>query len=314
MKRLLNKQLLSCVFVLLAVYPTQTLKAQTDMDAIMMAKHVFCGGLMYTGSTWTNYWEGDFKRSNKNLGMVTTSGIGIMGAYGISKKLNILAGIPYIKTKGSVSNMRGDKGLQDVSLWLKWKPVKTKVANGTFSLFALGGYSFPATNYQADYLPFSIGLRSCNLSGRLMLDYEKNKWFATASGTYIHRNNITIDRVSYYTTELHQTNRVFMPNVLQLNVRAGYRSKRLILEAVGSQWRTLGGFDISKNNMPFPSNKMIATTAGINFKYELKSVKGLSFTGGSNYTLSGRNVGQSTNVNGGIFYIIDFNRHNRKAL
>ena len=118
MRKLLKKQLPSCVIIFLAFYPTTVINAQTDIDAITMAKKVFCGGLMYGHSNWTNYWEGSNKRDNRNIGTVTTSGLSIMGAYGISKKLNILAGIPYIKTKGSLSNMQGAEGVQDISLWL----------------------------------------------------------------------------------------------------------------------------------------------------------------------------------------------------
>jgi hypothetical protein len=65
---------------------------------------------------------------------------------------------------------------------------------------------------------------------------------------------------------------------------------------------TPGGFDIRKNDMPFPSNKMNATMVGAHFKYELNSPKGLLITGGGNYTVAGRNVGQSTAFDFGVFY------------
>ena len=67
---------------------------------------------------------------------------------------------------------------------------------------------------------------------------------------------------------------------LSANFRAGYRSKYWIAEAVVDNMNTLGGFDIRKNDMPFPSNKMNATRVGANFKHTLKAVKGLEITGG----------------------------------
>jgi hypothetical protein len=70
----------------------------------------------------------------------------------------------------------------------------------------------------------------------------------------------------------------------------------------------LGGFDITKNNMPFPSNKMNMTTIGINLKYEIAAVNGLSLIGGGNYVVKGRNVGQSKSFYGGVFYILDFSK------
>ena len=119
-----------------------------------------------------------------------------------------------------------------------------------------------------------------------MVDYQIGKFFATASGTYTYRNDITIDRTSYYTTQEVLSNKVDMPDVASFNIRAGYRSDRLIAEAVFAKMQTLGGFDIRKNDMPFPSNKMIATTAGVNGKYNLPWVAGLSLIGGGEYPRS----------------------------
>jgi hypothetical protein len=107
----------------------------------------------------------------------------------------------------------------------------------------------------------------------------------------MRRNNITIDRAAYYTTEMHYSNEVAMPDAAQFGLRAGYRSARLIAEALLYNFNTLGGFDISKNNMPFPSNKMNSTTAGLNLKYEFKKLKGLSLIGGGNYTIAGPQCG-----------------------
>jgi hypothetical protein len=96
-----------------------------------------------------------------------------------------------------------------------------------------------------------------------------------------------------------------MPNAASGNVRAGYRSKYWIAEVIFDKMNTLGGFDIRKNDMPFPSNKMNATRVGANFKHTLKRVPGLELTGGMMYTVAGRNVGQSTTINGGIFYLMN---------
>ena len=287
--------------------------AQTDADAIMMTKNNFCTGFMYSGSHWTDYWEGTLKRTNDNLGVVSTQMTGIMGNYGVSDKLNVLFGIPYVQTKASAGTLHGQKGVQDLSLWVKWMPVEKKVGKGILSLNGIGGVSLPVTNYIADFLPLSIGLHSKNISFRGMADYQVGKWFATVSGTYVVRSNITIDRTAYYTTSLHLTNEVEMPDVSSYSARIGYRSNRLIAEAIYNRMFTLGGFDITRNNMPFPSNKMNATTYGFNIKYTLKKIDGLSLIGGGNITPYGRNVGQSTSLNGGIFYIIDFSSKKKKS-
>src|SRR6476659_6498560 len=118
-------------------------KAQTDLDAIMMNKKNLCIGPMYGYSSWKNYWEGTFKRDNENLGKVSTQMFSVMGTYGITKKLNVIVNLPYIKTKASAGTLHGMDGMQDISLWIKWKAYSTDLGKGKFSLFGLGGGSFP---------------------------------------------------------------------------------------------------------------------------------------------------------------------------
>lgn len=282
--------------------------AQTDIDAIMMEKNAFCVGPMYSYSSWKNYWEGTLKRDNQNLGKVSTQMYSVMGNYGITRKLNALFSVPYVKTKASAGTLRGMDGIQDLSLFLKWRPIQKKLGDGKLSLFGIAGVSFPLTNYVVDFLPMSIGLRSKTASARVMADYQRGNLFATGSATYVLRDNIEIDRDAYYTTEMHYTNEVEMPDGANFNFRAGFRNHRLIAEAVINNWTTLGGFDITRNNMPFPSNKMNATQAGVNIKYVFPFLPQLSIVTGGMHTIAGRNVGQSTAVYGSFFYVFDFSR------
>ena len=310
MKKIITTRIIILLSLTFAFYSSF---AQTDIDAIMMNKKQFCAGLMYGSSSWKNYWEGTNKRDNANLGTVSTKEFMIQGNYGIRNNLNFLFSLPYIKTKATAGSLHSMKGLQDLSLFLKYMPIKKEIGSGTFSVFTIGGLSFPTTDYVADYLPLSIGMRSTNLSFRGMLDYQISNWFATISGTYVHRSNVKIDRTSYYTTEMHYTNEVRMPNATSFNIRTGFRSNKLIAEAVLNKWITQGGFDISKNNMPFLSNTMNNTAIGFNGKYTVKKDGNLALTGGLNHTVSGRNVGQTTRFNFGAFYVIDFNKKHKAA-
>jgi hypothetical protein len=200
------------------------------------------------------------------------------------------------------------KGLQDLSLFAKWMPYSNSIGKGKLSLIGVGGLSTPLGNYSPDFLPLSIGLKSKTVLVRAIADYALGKFFVTASGTYMRRNNITIDRNSYYTTEMHLTDEVKMPDASSYNFRTGYRTKVLLAEAIINKMTTLGGFDISRNNMPFPSNRMNATTAGFRIKYEPKNFSRLSLLVNGEHTIAGRNVGQTTSVGGSIFYILNFNR------
>ena len=287
------------------------MSAQTEIDGIMMSKNNFCVGSIYQYSSWNQYWEGSFKRENLNLGTVSTQSLGIMGNYGISDKLNILFNLPYVETKASAGTMEGQKGLQDLSLTVKYMPLEKTTGNATYSLYALGSFSTPVSNYSADYLPLSIGLQSKTAALRLMGDFQLGNFFSTLSGAYVKRANINIDRNAYLTNEIHYTNEVNMPDGISVNFRAGYRSSRLIAEFVIDNWVTQsGGFDITTNNMPFPSNTMNALKYGVNSKYTFKKIPQLSLLGGYNYVIEGRNVGKSDTFYGGLFYVIDFEKKN----
>lgn len=279
---------------------------QTDIDAIMMEKNAFCVGPMYTHSSWKDYWEGTLKRENLNLGRVTTEMYGLMGSYGINRKLNALFSVPYVRTKASAGTLHGMDGIQDLSLFLKYRAVQYRMGDGKLSVFTIGGVSAPLTDYPADFLPLSIGVRSKTASARLMVDYEQGGLFATASGTYTFRDDIEIDRSSYYTTEMHYTNKVKMYDMTNVNVRAGFRNQRIIAEAIFNQSNSLGGFDITRNNMPFPSNKMNATSVGVNVKYVIPPFPQLSIVAGGMQTIAGRNVGKATSIYGSFFYVFDF--------
>ena len=312
MKSSLLKRLQKIFFCNLLLLCFMQAKAQTDIDGLTMQKNFFCVGPTAGYSSWKNYWEGTLKRDNLNMGRVSTSNFMLMGNYGITSKLNLLFGLPYVKTKASAGNMAGQKGLQDLSIMLKWVAYQKHIYQGDFKTFVIGGYSTPVSNYTADFLPLSIGLHSKNAIIRGMVDYQRNHLFATASYTYIARSNVTIDRYTYYTTEMHYSNEVKMPDASQWNFRAGYRSETIIAEAVFNKWTTLGGFDIPRNGMPFVSNKMNATSIGLNLKYETP-VDGLSVVANGSTTVAGRNVGQSTGFNAGIFYIFDFSRKKKTA-
>jgi len=306
MKKNFNKAL-KLVLVFTIIFPVTGI-SQTEMDAIMMNKNQFCTGLIYDRSTWDHYWEGSYKRNNENLGEVSTQSLINMSAYGITNNLNVMAGAPYVWTKASAGTLLGMKGFQDLSIFIKWKALTSSFGNNKVSLIVLGGVSTPLSNYVVDFLPMSIGMGSTNLTAKTMLDYQWKNFTVTGSAAFIQRSNNKLDRDSYYDTELHLTNEVKMPNASQLQLRTGYRGKYIIAEALLTKWTTLGGFDISKNNMPFPSNRMNATMIGMNIKYTLKNLTNLSLLAGTNYTVAGKNVGQSKAFNLGAFYAFYVNK------
>jgi hypothetical protein len=181
--------------------------------------------------------------------------------------------------------------------------IRQEIGSGLFSLHAILSGSIPLNGYEADFLPLAIGMQSKSISLRGLLNYQVGRFFVAGAGQYMRRDNVTIDRDSYYTTEMHYTNQVAMPNTTNFLFSTGYRSLKFNAEATLTKITTIGGFDITKNNMPFPSNRMNATMAGAIFKYSLQQLEGLELTAGGNYVLNGRNVGQNTSLFGGVYYV-----------
>jgi hypothetical protein len=220
----------------------------------------------------------------------------------------VIVSLPYIATKASEGTLKGQNGLQDFSATVKYMPIEKTIGEAIYSLYTIAGISIPTTNYAADYLPLSIGLQSRTATFRLMGDYQRGNFFTTVSAAYQKRGAITIDRNAYFTTEMVYSNVVAMPDVINVNFRMGYRSSRWIAEAILDNQVTQGGFDITKNNMPFPSNTMNALRIGMHTKYTFPGKEALSLVGGFNHVLDGRNVGQTNAIYAGFFYIINFNK------
>ena len=277
-------------------------KAQNEQDALMMSKNKICVAAMFGYNSWSDYWEGTFKRNNENIGRLSTKSFMLMLNYGVTKNLNILASLPYVTTDANRGTLAGLKGMQDVGLYIKYKPLKKQFGKQKISVFAVGGYSTPANNYNVDFLPMSIGLGSKVLSARLIGDVQRNKIYATATAAYMHRSNVELDRSAYYTDHQINSNEVRMPDAGNFQLSAGYRSKLLIASGFIDNTTTFGGFDIRKNDMPFVSNQMNSTRTGLEGKYYLPKHEAFGIHANVWHVLSGRNVGQATGFMAGLVY------------
>jgi hypothetical protein len=287
------------------------LHGQTDMDGLMMAKRNLCGGVVVGQSKWDHYWEGTLYRNNLNIGTLQSKMAMAMANYGVTSKFNIIASAPYVQNQASAGTLRGQKGLQDLSLTGKWEFFGKGYKHAYVSLLAFGTVTAPLTNYVADYLPLAIGMQSKTASCKLMIDIQRNRWFATASAQYTQRGTVTIDREAYYTTEMIYSHLVAMPSLLSSNVRFGYRKNaELIVEAVYDRMNTFGGFDIRRNDMPFLSNNMEASRIGLNWKLPVPKISGMSWMGNATTTIAGRNMGQSHILMTGLVYQGEFKTKN----
>jgi hypothetical protein len=279
--------------------------AQMPTDGFLMKKGQLCNMLQYNHNSWTDYWQGTEKRSNTNLGTLTTQSAMLMSNYGITDKLNVMAALPWVKTSSSVSYLQGQSGIQDFSLWLKWQPYMLKLGNNALSFQTTGGVSIPASDYLVDFLPFSIGAKCRTASLRGIVHFSTGLGlYATAQAGHTWRSNVELNRNSYfYDGQLFYGNKVPVPNVFDATLRIGFLKSKFQVEVWGDRNACITGDDIRYNDMPNLTNKMQATAVGGFAKYWITPK--LALSAGGAYVLNARNMGQSTSYNGALFYLFN---------
>ncbi|HQQ97336.1 MAG TPA: transporter [Cyclobacteriaceae bacterium] len=283
---------------------------QTLTDGLMMPDKNLCTGFVYSVDQWKNYWEGTLKRDNQNIGTLTTQRVTWMASYGIGRKVNLIAMLPYVTTNASGGTLHGQQGIQDLTIGAKYRWLEKKSDAGTFRAYAAGTFSTPATRYTPDFFPLSLGFGSTNLSGRLTMNYllPMGLYF-NLSGALTHRSNVTLDRPSYYTNNtFYETNQVWMPATVDGQVDIGYHKQALQVQVSYKQLNTLGGGDIRRQDMPFVSNQMNASVMEALVMYYVPKPKGLAIRSSASYVVAGRNVGQTTSLMAGLMYTIDFGK------
>ncbi len=285
--------MLLCLLLLIAVGAN----AQMPHDGIYMGKRIACGAVVYGNSSWTNYWENQLFRENQNIGRLTTESMTAMLAYGITKKINVIAMVPYVRTNASQGNLMGQKGLQDASIWLKAKAYTWQGLH----VHGVVGFSAPISNYVPDFMPMSIGLGAQTLTTRGMVSYNlPRNLYLNASVAYQMRGHVKADRDAYLNGgHLYQTNDVAVPDAIDAAFRVGYLKKDNQLELFAETFSCTKGDDIRRNDMPFMTNDMSMTSVGIYGKYQPKS---LGVNGKVSYVVDGQNVGQSLGISVGVLY------------
>ena len=291
----------------LAVCVPVALSAQTLDDAEMLQPREMHATAMYGRDTWDQYWEGSLKRSNGNIGTVTTRTITGTIAYGVSSTLTVLASLPYISTEASQGVLHGQSGRQDLTVMAKYRVVSAMIADrARLKVLAVGGAGMPTADYTPDFLPMSIGLHSRSLIGRGAVHLQdRTGWFIDGYADRVWRSNVTLDRSTYYTDGQYvASNEVLMPDVADSRGTIGFQNARWCIPLGLTEHRTLGGGDIRRQDMPFVSNRMDFTMGHAEVMYFLPRVAGLRLDLGAMHVLRGRNVGQSTTIMTGLTYAL----------
>jgi hypothetical protein len=281
--------------------------AQSLDDGLLVPRRQLRTTVEYGVDRWDEYWEGTLRRTNGNIGTLTTRSVAVTGAYGVTDRLSVVATLPYVWTEASQGVLHGMRGAQDVTVAAKYRLPGVPVAGRTtVAAVVTAGVGAPATDYTPDFLPLSIGLASRRALARVALRAQDRAGaFVEGTAGRAWRSNVRLDRPAYYTDgRLVLSDEVEMPDVFDWSVSAGWQNGRLSLPVTYSAQRTLGGGDIRRQDMPFVSNRMDFTRLGARAMYALPVAAPVAVHVGAVRTLSGRNVGRSTSITGGVTYAV----------
>jgi hypothetical protein len=277
--------------------------AQTLDDAMTAPRRELRSTVEYGHEWWDEYWEGTLRRTNENIGTLTTRSVMWMGAYGVTDRLSVVATLPYVWTRASLGVLHPMRGVQDLTVAAKLRVLRASLGErATLDATALAGVGVPTTDYTPDFQPMSIGLgaRRALARGALRLQDRSGLFFAAAAA-HTWRSTVRLDRPAYFTDDrLVLSDEVAMPDVVEYGVTAGYARGRWSVPVTLAGQRTLGGGDIRRQDMPFVSNRMNFTRLQARAMYALPGVSGVAAHVGAMRTLAGRNVGRSTALSAGV--------------
>ena len=289
---------------LLAAHPAGA-RAQTIDDGQLMPRHQLRVGAEYGRDQWSQYWEGTLERSNENIGTLSTRSLVGTASYGASDRLSLFATLPYVWTQASAGVLRGMSGSQDLTVAAKYRVLRARVAGrATLGALVTAGVGAPTTHYTVDFQPMSIGLGSRRALGRATLHLQdRSGFYVEGEAGHTWRANVHLDRPAYFTDgRLYSTDQVEMPDVADYTAAAGFQRGRVCIPLALVTQRTLGGGDIRRQDMPFVSNRMNFTQLRAHAMYDLRVPSSVILDLGVMQTLSGRNVGRSTALTGGVAY------------
>lgn len=287
-----------CFFLILCMGIGNKTIAQMPNDHVYMAKNDICAALMYTNTSWNEYWENTLFRENLNLGTVTTQSYMLMAAYGLRDQTNIIASLPYVQTQANAGNLLGQKGFQDAGIWLKQRYNLPK----GFKAHLVAGMTFPITNYVAEFMPLSIGNKATDVQVRSMLTYQipNTKLYTNAVVGYHFRGTSKLDRDSYLNgSQLINTSTADVPDAMEATFKFGYLKWDNQIEVYVDHYACVAGDNMRRNDMPFPTNKTMMTSVGIYGKYQPKNI---GINARIQHVLKGANTAQMTTFSVGLLY------------
>jgi hypothetical protein len=308
-----NKPLLAFICLLSATMNIHNpARSQTPGDAIMMPAKNACILANYDFGKFDQYWEGERLRGNLTIATVKRTTVLPMVAVGLSDKLNLYVGVPYVKTLSTDPNggkFAGARGFQDLGIALKYEALKNEIAGGELSVLGTVGYSTPITNYLPDYMPYSLGFGAPEVALRGIVQYKmKGGLYVRAALAHLWRGYAEAERDYYYNNGSYYTSWMDVPNAWTAEgiVGAWLLQNSLRVELSYSGLKSTSGDDIRAYNAPQPTNRVNMERAGLMMQYYFPPSRKLGVLVYHSRVLNGMNAPKISNIGAGITYQFKF--------
>lgn len=282
--------------------------AQTPTDGLMMPKGDICFLLNFEYGQFDHYWEGETLRKNGTIAKVQRRTAMVMAAYGITKRLDVYAGLPYVSTNSTTPNggkFAGTSGIQDLALGLKYEALRKKGEKGELTAFGSVLFSTPVSNYLSDYQPYSLGIGAPQLAWRALVAYEWNSGvYLRGHAGYIWKGYTEAEREYYYNDGSYFTSWMDVPSAWTYEAVVGkwFMNKSLRAELSYNSSRSTSGDDIRAYNAPQPTNKVDMDRVGVFAQYFFNKPKGLGLVASYSRVIHGRNAPEMTAISAGVTY------------
>lgn len=291
-------------------------RAQTFEDGLMVPRNTLYGGYLYTYDSWDEYWQGTKKRSNGNIGTLTTQTQNIFLNYGLLDRLDLMGSVSYVQTNASKGVLASQQGWQDFTVAAKYRLPGVNVPRlGRANFFAVPFGGAPTRDYTPDFLPLSIGSGAWRAGIRSTVNVQSEMGlFVNVTGAYTWRGDVHLDRPYYFTNDrFFFTNVVPLPRQVDYSVSGGYLKRGLMTQFTFTRLVTQGGItsgDVRRQDMPFVSNRFISSRVGGLAQIPIPWVRTLAARVEYSYVIDGRNVGQSSTFSIGLMKTQSLRRRN----
>ena len=279
---------LTASLIFAGVLVTSLTYAQPITDGFTKGKGNGSLVVSYSWERYDEFYAGANLMEGINTGLrtwggeITTQSVSLYGTVGLTDELDLIVNVPYIAVQGAGVDTvsQEDSGLQDASLFIKWRPLLIETGGGNLSFLGALGFATPLSDYEED-LPLSIGNQSTRADLRLITHFQSNAGLfgELQAGYSLRSNNV--------------------PNATLLSAKIGYAANAFYID-LWSETQISDGDALDIGQVPFNETRVNYTQVGASLFVPVVSSFGVS--AGVGRYVSGRNVGLATRFSGGLVY------------